>query len=178
MQELQARGQGGVVSRDSLISENGDYDVEVVRVAIRAQSGITLERLRPADAVALVSRPEWVLDNFRALVHNGRYHFVAVRGRKGQLLWLDPIEGPKKISFGQFVRLIQREDVAMLIPAAVAAAGTGAVQVDAAAAEARVAPAALDATGASAARMEQAASVMSDATAVAETGGRRERRGG
>ena len=37
LQELQARGQGGVVSRDSLISENGDYDVEVVRVAIRAQ---------------------------------------------------------------------------------------------------------------------------------------------
>ena len=172
LQELQARGQGGVVSRDSLISENGDYDVEVVRVAIRAQSGITLERLRPADAVALVSRPEWVLDNFRALVHNGRYHFVAVRGRKGQLLWLDPREGPKKISFGQFVRLIQREDVTMLIPAA-AAAGTGAVQVGAAAAEARVAPAALDATAANSARREQAASVMSDATAVAADAGRR-----
>ena len=83
-----------------------------------------LERLRAADAVALVSRSEWVLENFRALVHNGRYHFVAVRGWKGQLFWLDPREGPEKISFSQFVRLIQREDVTMLMPP-VAAAGRG-----------------------------------------------------
>ena len=84
LQDLGARGQGGAVSRGSLISGNGDY-VEVVRVAVRTHSGIMLERLRAADAVALVSRSEWVLENFRALVHNGRYHFVAVRGWKGQL---------------------------------------------------------------------------------------------
>jgi len=114
------------VPRGSLISENGDYDVEVVCAAVRTHTGIILERLRAADAVALVSCREWVSDNFRALVHTGRYHFVAVRGRSGQLFWLDPREGPKKISFGQFVRLIQREDVTMLIPPVAAAGGGGA----------------------------------------------------
>ena len=114
------------------------------------------------------------VESFRALVHTGRHHFVAVRGRKGQLFWLDPREGPKKISFGQFVRLIQREDVTMLIPP-VAAAGAGAAQAGPAAAEAHDAPAALDASGARAARMEHAASavVTPDASAVAADAGRR-----